>query len=99
MTNELRRLAVFLVAAVLVAGCAAGRAYSDGMKSMKAGDFDQAVVYFRTAIQSSPDNPNYKIGLERAMQAASRDHFEKAKKFVKAAPTTSAGSPTSKAIT
>ena len=82
VTNELRKLAVFLVAAVaLSAGCAAGRAYSDGTKAMKAGDFDQAVAYFRTAIQSSPDNPNYKIGLERAMQAASRDHFEKAKKF------------------
>ena len=81
MTNELRKLAVSLVALALCAGCAAGQAYSDGTKAMKSGDFDQAVVYFRTALQSSPDNANYKIGLERAMQAASRDHFEKAKTY------------------
>src|SRR5262245_52042018 len=48
---------------------------------MKAGDLDQAVAFYRTAVQASPDNPNYKIALERAMQAASRAHFEKARDF------------------
>jgi len=26
-------------------------------------DLDQAVAYFRTAVQGDPDNPNYKIAL------------------------------------
>jgi general secretion pathway protein D len=48
---------------------------------MKTGDLDQAVAYFRTASESSPDNLNYKIALQRAMLAASRAHFEKAREF------------------
>src|SRR5262245_62556167 len=48
---------------------------------MKAGDLDQAVAYYRTALQAAPDNPNYKIALERAMLAASRAHFDRARTF------------------
>lgn len=48
---------------------------------MKAGDLDQAVAYYRSAAQASPDNPNYQIALQRSMQAASRAHFEKAREF------------------
>ena len=48
---------------------------------MRAGDPDQAVVHYRAAVQSSPDNPNYKIALERAMLAASRAHLDRAKEF------------------
>ena len=42
---------------------------------------DQAVAHYRAAVQSAPANPNYKIALERAMQAASRSHMEKAREF------------------
>ena len=48
---------------------------------MKAGDLDQAVAYFRRASGVAPDNPNYKIALQRAMLAASRAHFDKAREF------------------
>jgi type II secretory pathway component GspD/PulD (secretin) len=48
---------------------------------MKAGDVDQAVAYFKKASGDSPDNPNYKIALQRAMLAASRAHFDKAREF------------------
>ena len=80
MITRLSRLSVFVVA-VAAAGCTAGRAYQAGARAMKAGDLDQAVAYYRTAVQASPDNPNYKIGLERSMLAASRAHFEKARDF------------------
>jgi general secretion pathway protein D len=33
------------------------------------------------AVQAAPDNPNYKIALERSMLAASRAHLEKAREF------------------
>ena len=54
-----------------------------GDEATKAGDFDQAVAYYRTAVQSAPDNPNYKIALQRAMLAASRVHFERGREFEK----------------
>src|SRR4051812_48189631 len=55
-----------LVALIVVgAGCAASQAFRNGNAAMKTGDLDQAVAYFRTAAQASPDNPNYKIALQR----------------------------------
>ena len=43
-----------------VAGCTASKAFRMGDEATKAGDFDQAVAYHRTAVQSAPDNPNYR---------------------------------------
>ena len=48
---------------------------------MRAGDLDQAVSQYRAAVQAAPDNTDYKIALQRAMQAASRAHLEKAKEY------------------
>jgi general secretion pathway protein D len=79
--RRLLRLGFLLTALVLAAGCAASQAFRNGNASMKAGDLDQAVAYFRTASQASPDNANYKIALQRAMLAASRAHFDKARDF------------------
>lgn len=77
----MQRLCVIAAAALIVGGCAAGRAFRQGDVAMRAGDADQAVAYFRTAVQADPNNPNYKIALERAMLAASRTHFDRAKEF------------------
>jgi general secretion pathway protein D len=79
--TELRKLGVIAAVAVLALGCTAGRAFRAGSEATRAGDHDQAVAFYRTAVQASPDNPNYKIALERAMQAASRVHFEQAREF------------------
>ena len=76
------RLGVLLVAAALSAGgCAAGKAFSQGDAAMKAGNLDEAVAAYRKATQAAPDNVNYQIALQRAMQAASRAHLEKAHDF------------------
>jgi general secretion pathway protein D len=78
-----RPLKALALAAILIVatGCAAGKAFRQGNAATKTGDLDQAVAYYRTAVQASPDNPNYKIALDRAMLAASRAHFERAKDF------------------
>ena len=81
MTTRTKKLAFVLAATLLVGGCAAGRSFRQGDVAMQAGDLDQAVAHYRTAVQSSPDNPNYKIALERAMLAASRAHLDRAKEF------------------
>jgi general secretion pathway protein D len=70
-----------LALTVVAWGCAAGQAFRRGDEAMKNGDLDQAVANFRAAVQADPDNPQYKISLERAMQAASRFHLDRAHQF------------------
>ncbi|MGE3706785.1 MAG: secretin N-terminal domain-containing protein [Vicinamibacterales bacterium] len=77
----MHRLAWVVAMTLLVTGCAAGRAFRQGDVAMRAQDIDQAVVFYRTAVQAAPNNPRIKIALERAMLPASRTHFERAKEF------------------
>ncbi len=77
----MQRLGGLLAVTFVLTGCAAGRAFRQGDVAMRAGDADQAVVHFRTAVQADPDNPDFKIALERAMLAASRGHFDRAKEL------------------
>jgi general secretion pathway protein D len=81
LRKRLLGLSLLVAMVVVGVGCAASQAFRNGNASMKAGDLDQAVAYYRTASQASPDNPNYKIALQRAMLAASRAHFDKAREF------------------
>ncbi len=81
MTRRLRAIAVLVALAMTAAGCAAGRAFRQGEAAVQAGDVDQAVAYYRRAVQADPDNARYKIALERAMLAASRVHLDRAKDF------------------
>lgn len=63
------------MAAVLMTGCAAGRAFGRGHRAARAGDWDLAVTYYREALQKEPDSARYRIELERAMEAASNKHL------------------------
>jgi general secretion pathway protein D len=74
-----------LIAALLGAtwGCAAGRAFQHGDRAARTGDWDLAVTYFTKAVQSAPGRPDYRIALERARLAASRDHLAKAHAYEK----------------
>jgi len=66
---------------MLAGGCAAGKAYSEGQELVQKGDLDGAVAKYRTAVQEAPDNPNYKIALQRTMVAASRLHIDHAREY------------------
>ena len=84
MTGRLHwvhRAGLLLVVAIFATSCAAGRAFRQGDTALRDGNLDQAVAYFRAAVQADPSNANYKIALERAMQAASRAHLERAREF------------------
>ena len=63
------------------AGCAAGRAFRAGQEAARAGDWDAAVTHFTKAVQENPDNAEYKIELERAMQNAAREHIARAREL------------------
>ena len=84
----LRRATGVTLVAVLVlgsAGCATSGAFRRGQRAGTLGDWDVAVVQYRQALQDDPDRPEYRIALERAMQAASLFHLERARKADEAA--------------
>jgi general secretion pathway protein D len=81
VTTRFRSICLMLALAIAAGGCAASRAYRQGNDAMRLGQADQAVAYYRVAVQSDPDNPAYKIALERAMVAASREHLQRAQQF------------------
>jgi len=72
------RLAIGIVVAIAVSGCAAGHAYRQGQEASRVGDWDGAVAHYTKAVQEDPDKAEYKIALERATQNASRNHLSRA---------------------
>ncbi len=81
MTRRLGGITVLILAAALVSGCTASRAFTRGDRAAAAGDWDVAVEYYRPALQAEPDSARYKIELERAMTNASRHHLALARDF------------------
>src|SRR6185295_16423374 len=81
MRTRLARLGVLLALVILASGCAANKAFRQGEGAMRSGNLDEAVAAYRRAVQDAPDNTNYKIALQRAMQAASRAHLDRAREF------------------
>jgi general secretion pathway protein D len=63
-----------LLCALLAAGCATSEAFRRGEKAERRGDYDAAVLEYSRAAHESPDNGNYRQGLERARIRASMDH-------------------------
>ncbi|HEY0872723.1 MAG TPA: cohesin domain-containing protein [Vicinamibacterales bacterium] len=76
-----QKLIAILMLAVLVSGCAASRAFRRGQDAARNGDWDLAVTEYTAAVQANPDKPEYKIQLERAMQAAAQAHISRAREF------------------
>jgi len=83
MTNadftSLKRSTAVFVVAVLMAGCGGGSAYKKGYTAAQNGDWDDAVEQYRIAVQEHPNQPEYKIALERAMITASQQHLDAAR--------------------
>jgi general secretion pathway protein D len=72
-----------LACVVLASGCAASRAYRHGQDAAHNADWESAVAYFTKAVQSNPDNTEYKINLKRAQEEAARMHVERARELEK----------------
>ena len=90
MRRMLPRLAVLLLIVVTVSGCAAAMAYRKGAGAAQRAEWDAAVGYYRQAVQEDPDNPTYRIALERAMIQASLVHAAAAREFESAGDLASA---------
>ena len=78
---RLTQLTTVVVLAALLTGCAASRAFQRGEERGREGDWDSAVVHLREAVQHDPERAEYRIALERAMLAASREHLAVARQL------------------
>jgi len=74
-----RQIALVLVVSALASGCTASRVFQRGSDAAMRGDWDLAVSYYKTALQSHPNRVDYRMTLERAKIAASQVHFDKAR--------------------
>src|SRR4029453_3489754 len=79
MRHAYVKIAALIMVAGLLAGCASGRAFSRGNEAARAGDWEAAVERYRQALQNDPQNPMYRIALERAMISASQVHLDAAR--------------------
>ena len=75
------RCVTLLACALVIAGCAAGRAFRSAESAARGGNWDAAVEYYRLALQDAPDRPEYRIALERAMLNAARAHLAAAREL------------------
>lgn len=80
-SRDVMKLIALIAVAVLIGGCAAGRAFGRGETAARAGDWDAAVEHYRQAVQANPDRADYQIALERAMLNASIQHLDQARLF------------------
>jgi general secretion pathway protein D len=69
-----------VVLALTLVACGASRAFTRGERAARAGDWDSAVEYYRTAAQENPDRAEYKIALERATYSAAAAHADRGRK-------------------
>src|SRR5262245_61093699 len=73
-----------LAAAVVLGGCATGKAYRLGEKEMAAQNYDRAVLLFSKAVSAEPESTRYKVALSRAKMKAAQEHFAKGQAYSKA---------------
>jgi tetratricopeptide (TPR) repeat protein len=76
----MRSVAVVL-AVMLLAGCAAGRAMQRGETAAKQGDWDAAVAYYREALLRDPGRIEARVSLQLASRMASAAHVARAREL------------------
>ncbi len=74
-------LTTVLVCATVLAGCASTVAFRQGETAAFNQDWDAAVDFYQQALRDDPNNAEYGIGLERAMQNAARVHLSRAREL------------------
>jgi general secretion pathway protein D len=80
-----RKQAVLLAVAVWVlTACGTYRQSRRGEEAIRLQNWDAAVYYYLEALTSSPDNPKFKLALQKARQKAGEDHFRRGKAFKEA---------------
>ncbi len=84
-TDAWLRIGTVLALVLLLAGCAARRAYRQAEVEARREHWDRAVLGYSKALALDPGNARYSVALERAKLKASAQHFEKGKRYAAAA--------------
>lgn len=69
---------IYIMVFVFMVGC--GSAMKSGVKLYEAGQYDEAVRTFKTALRKKPNNVDAKIWLDKAKNKAAEEHYAKALK-------------------
>ena len=72
--------ALLLLLTVATAGCATAAAVRSGERAELAQNYDRAVIEYTRALQTNPDNPAARQGLERARLRSAQDHFTRGRR-------------------
>ena len=78
MKADLWKAAALVLVVASLVGCGAGKAFKLADQAARVGDWETAVRYYEQAVEADPNSAEYKIALERARLAASREHLAKA---------------------
>jgi tetratricopeptide (TPR) repeat protein len=81
-----RMIAAFLFVLIFLLGCAVSESYKIGQDLSKEKRWDDAIIYFKKALEENPDSQEYKDALQSAKQEAAKLHYEKAKQALSASP-------------
>jgi general secretion pathway protein D len=74
-------VAISVISAIGLAGCATTAALRDGRKAEDRQDYDRAVIEYQRALKLNPDSTNARASLQRAQMRASQDHFSRARRL------------------
>jgi general secretion pathway protein D len=77
--NGLKKLTAALSIALMVSSCVSYSAFNKAQTAERNKNWDEAVIEYEKALDISPENRHYQVGLSRARLEASRIHFEKGK--------------------
>lgn len=67
---------------VALAACHASKAFEHAQRAERAGDWDEAVVYYERARDEQPENVEYRMALDWARLQAAHTHMRQARKFL-----------------
>jgi general secretion pathway protein D len=96
--SQVKKLTAILGIALIFSSCVSFNAFNKAKEAEQQKNWDDAVVQYEQALEISPANRQYQIGLSRAKLEASRVHFEKGKTLAAAACATPGTHPCPRGI-
>ena len=73
---RLKRLAAYLLAVTLLAGCAGRGPYKRGVRAERQRDYEMAMADYKAALDRDPGNIDYRLKYEQTRFQAAFAHYE-----------------------
>jgi len=72
-----RMIAAFLFVLIFLLGCAVSESYRFGQDLSKEKRWDDAIIYFKKALEENPDSQEYKDALQNAKTGGGKNFIMK----------------------